>query len=246
MKKAGNKATQSAAATVMTAPADSAGSSQQDLATQLRSDVIRCVLMPGQRLKFDELKNRYDVGIGSLREVLQQLSGEGLVISESNRGFCVAPVSVEDLDDLTRLRVELECKALTMSIEAGDDAWEAGVVAALHMLTKLKASAASLTDVSALWEERHRAFHEALIGACPSPWVMRFRKILFDQSQRYRSLSMIHSESPGRLDKHVELANLTLERDVAGATRALEAHILNTSQNVRKWLAEHQDQFADS
>lgn len=212
----------------------------------MRNDIIRCVLTPGQRLKFDELKNRYDVGIGSLREVLQQLSGEGLVISESNRGFCVAPVSIEDLDDLTRLRVELECKALAMSIEAGDDAWEGSVVAALHMLTKLKASGISLAESAGLWEERHRAFHEALIGACPSPWVMRFRKILFDQSQRYRSLSMIHSESPGRLDKHVELANFTLARDVEAATKAMEAHILNTSQNVRNWLNDNQDKLRDA
>lgn len=218
----------------------STASTPVDLRVQVRDDIVQCVLMPGQRLKFEDLRTRYDAGIGSLREALLQLASEGLVIAESNRGFCVAPVSIADLEDLTNLRIELETKALTMSIEHGDDAWEAAIVAGLHMLVKLKAvDDAAPTTNRALWEERHRAFHDALVAACPSPWTMRFRKILFDQSQRYRSMSIIHSQSPGRLDKHRELADLVLARDVDKAVAAMASHIRHTSDNVRQWLSEH-------
>ena len=68
-----------------------------DLRARLRTDIVSCELAPGQRLKFEELRARYDVGIGSLRETLMQLEADGLVIAESNRGFCVAPVTIADL-----------------------------------------------------------------------------------------------------------------------------------------------------
>ena len=216
-----------------------------DLRAQLRDDIIRCVLMPGQRLKFDELRTRYDAGVGSLREALMQLVGDGLVIAESNRGFCVAPVSIADLEDITDLRVELESKALALSIQHGDDAWEASIVAALHMLIKLESDITQTTSPNRrLWEERHGNFHDALVAACPSVWIMRFRRVLFDQSQRYRAVSMMQSQNPGRVHKHRELADLVLARDVEGSVAAMADHIRHTAANVRQWLSLHGQDMA--
>jgi GntR family carbon starvation induced transcriptional regulator len=211
-----------------------------DLRARLRTDIVSCELAPGQRLKFEELRARYDVGIGSLRETLMQLEADGLVIAESNRGFCVAPVTIADLEDVTELRVDIEKKALTQSIEHGNDAWEAEIVTALHMLAKLEPDVAhDRSHNRELWEERHRRFHDALVAACRSPWLLRFRQVLFIQSQRYRALSMLQSQKPGRVGDHRALMELTVARDVAGATAAMEAHIRRTAENVREWLTAH-------
>jgi DNA-binding GntR family transcriptional regulator len=211
-----------------------------DLRARLREDIVSCALTPGQRLKFEELRARYDVGIGSLRESLLQLEADGLVIAESNRGFCVAPVSIADLEDITELRVDIERKSLTQSIQNGDDAWESSIVAAFHMLVKME------TDITQtplrnreVWEERHRRFHDALVSACPSPWLMRFRRILWDQTQRYRSLSLMQSRTPGRVDKHRDLMELAVTRKLPEAAVAMEQHIRHTADNVREWLAVH-------
>ena len=48
-----------------------------------------------------------------------RLSAEGLVVAEPQRGFKVAPVSLEDLADLTKARIEIETLCITNSIEAG-------------------------------------------------------------------------------------------------------------------------------
>jgi DNA-binding GntR family transcriptional regulator len=211
-----------------------------DLRANLSRDIVSCQLAPGQRLKFEELRARYDAGIGSLREVLMQLTSDGLVIAESNRGFCVAPVSVTDLEDITELRVDIEKKALAQSIRHGDDAWEAGVVAALHLLAKLQPDVThSHSRSRELWEDRHRRFHDSLVAACPSLWLKRFRQVLFVQSQRYRALSMLQSQKPGRVDDHRALMELTLARDVPAAMVAMEDHIRHTAENVREWLAAH-------
>lgn len=211
-----------------------------DLRARLRDDIVSCALTPGQRLKFEELRARYDVGIGSLRESLLQLEADGLVIAESNRGFCVAPVSIADLADITELRVDIEKKALTQSIEHGDDAWEASIVGAFHMLVKMETEIAQAPLKNReVWEDRHRRFHDALVAACPSPWLMRFRRVMWDQTQRYRALSMMQSRTPGRVDKHRDLMELAVARKVPEAAEAMERHIRHTADNVREWLAVH-------
>src|ERR1700688_2563788 len=203
-----------------------------DLRARLRKDIVSCELAPGQRLKFEELRARYDVGIGRLRQTLKQLEADGLVVAESNRGFCVAPVTIADLEDVTELRVDIEKKALAQSIERGNDAWEAEIVSALHMLAKLEPDVTqNRSDNRELWEERHGRFHDALVAACPSPWLLRFRQVLFVQSQRYRPLSMLQSQKPGRVGDHRALMDLTMARYVPRAPAEMEAHIRRTAEN---------------
>jgi DNA-binding GntR family transcriptional regulator len=212
----------------------------QGLDARLRRDIVDCELAPGRRLKFEELRSRYDAGMGSLREALIQLESEGLVIAEANRGFCVAPVSISELEDVTALRVDIEKKALRQSIENGTDEWETGILAALHLLAKLEPEIARNPSRHRIrWDERHRRFHDALVAACPSPWLLRFRQVLFVQGQRYRALSMRQSRKPGRVADHRALMELALARDVPRATAAMEAHIRKTAENVRAWLAIH-------
>ena len=225
-------------------PASGPGASQHDpaaaqgLGARLRHDIVDCELAPGQRLKFEDLRSRYDAGVGSLREALIQLESEGLVIAEANRGFCVAPVSISELEDVTARRIDIEQQALRQSIENGTDEWETGILTALHLLAKLEPELARNASQHRIrWDERHRRFHDALVAACPSPWLLRFRQVLFTQSQRYRALSMRQSRKPGRVGDHRALMELVLARDVPRATAAMEAHIRKTADNVRGWLA---------
>ena len=212
------------------------GAEPLDLRMTLREDTLNGILAPGQRLKLEELRSRYGVSVGTLRECLMQLVSEGFVVAEANRGFCVAPISIDDLNDLTETRVDLERKAITLAIEHGDDRWEANIVAAFHMLFKLDPSDSSKASRRDWWT-RHNGFHEALVAACPSAWVLRFREILFDHSHRYRSLSIQQSASPGRLDEHRRLMDAVLARDIPTSTALIEEHIRKTTTTVRDWLS---------
>jgi DNA-binding GntR family transcriptional regulator len=76
-----------------------------DVLRQMREDILCCVLKPDQRLRFGELRQRYDTSVGTLREALSHLVSEGLARTEAGRGFTVAPVSRADFLDLSELRV---------------------------------------------------------------------------------------------------------------------------------------------
>jgi len=209
---------------------------------RLREDILACRLVPGTRLKFGELQARYDASIGTLREALTELVADGLVLAEANRGFTVAPVSVADLLDITELRVDLEVKALTAAMQHGDDEWEARVLAAFHLMRKSEAEVTRHRDAEArLWAERHRRFHDAMVSACPSNWVLRFRQTLFDQARRYRALSMKHSASPGRMEQHRQLMEAVVARDVDRACALAEEHIRGTAKTILDTLPGFRD-----
>ena len=203
-----------------------------DVLRQMREDILAGVFEPNERLKFENLRERYAASIGSLRESLLHLLSEGLVRSETNRGFTVAPVSVADLLDITELRVQFEKQAIEDAIRHGDDQWEAEIVTSLHLLTKLMIDNPRPTRAPE-WPARHRRFHSALVAACRSPWLLHFRGVLFDQAERYRSLGRMYRRSPRDIGaEHQALADSVLARDIARACQLGERHIRGTVENV--------------
>lgn len=205
-----------------------------EILRRIREDIISGVFKPDERLKFDDLRERYSASIGTLRESLLQLLSEGFVRSETNRGFTVASVSAADIMDVTRLRIKFEREALEDAIHHGDDHWEAEIVTSMHLLQKLIADNDKPTH-TAEWPTRHRRFHNSLVAACRSPWLLHFRETLFDHAERYRSLGRIYRKSPRDVGaEHQALADAVLSRNIEVACDLGEQHILGTVENVVK------------
>jgi GntR family carbon starvation induced transcriptional regulator len=215
------------------AQARTLASQAQDL---LRRDILSGSLAPGQRLRTKDLQARYGLGLSPLRESLQRLSAEGMVVNDEQRGFAVAPVSVAELEDLTVARTALESIMLPMAIAQGNADWEGDIVAAFHRLsrTALPHDPSDTADAS-LWEMRHRAFHHALVAGCGSPWLLRMHAQLVDQSERYRKIRILHhreSQAPTRdvNAEHKAVMDAVLRRDAALAVSLMTQHLVATSQ----------------
>jgi DNA-binding GntR family transcriptional regulator len=74
----------------------------------LRQDIGRLELLPGERLPLEELAARFEVSLTPVRHALRRLESEGLVVSRRRRGARVAPLSVEELEEIQALRLGLE------------------------------------------------------------------------------------------------------------------------------------------
>jgi GntR family transcriptional regulator, carbon starvation induced regulator len=199
---------------------------------RLRKDVLSGKLAPGARLRLENLRAAYSVGMSPLREALFRLEPEGLVIGEGQRGFRVAPVSVEDLWDVTRLRIELEGKALRESIAKGGNDWEVEIVASAHRLLKSRQTAnGDYENVAAA----HRQFHRSVVAACGSPWTLHFISVLYDHSERYRRMSVQQALAPRDLEnEHRALVAACLARDADQACALLEEHLIRTATIVTR------------
>jgi GntR family transcriptional regulator, carbon starvation induced regulator len=207
-----------------------------NLAEKIKSDILACVYLPGERLGTGELGKRYAVGLNPLREALSRLAFSGLVQVQDQKGFRVAPVSKDDLLDVTRQRVFIEGQALKLSIELGDMAWEGRIVSAHHQLSRatIARTDGSHDSIDAL----HAEFHRALVASCGSKWLLHFRDILWDQSARYRSLSMIKRPEKEGSNEHEALMSATLSRDVDKAVKVLSRHLNRTATLALEGLEE--------
>ena len=203
---------------------------------RLRADIIEGHLVPDSKLRIEDLRNQYVTGASPLREALNRLAGEGFVTVEGQRGFRVSPVSLKDLKDLTRMRILLECEALRESIKYGDDDWEAGIVASFHRLTKAEEKRDKKFGE---WEKRNDEFHEALVAASRSPWLLKFRHILYEQHKRYRLLAILaHDETRDLHAEHTAINDAAISRDAKTACKATEVHIMRTLQTDEGVLAK--------
>jgi GntR family carbon starvation induced transcriptional regulator len=200
----------------------------------LRGDVLSGRHGPESKLKVDALQQMYGFSSSPLREALNRLVQEGLVKADERRGFRVTPISPTDLADITKMRLMLDIPALLESIAAGDDAWEAQIVAAFHRLEKIESRLPQGPVVlDAEWSQRHRDFHMALIAACPSERQRSWSVSLFDQAERYRHFAARHRTVLKKKDEeHRTLMKAVLRRDGETAAAMLSEHIRSTQTNV--------------
>lgn len=200
----------------------------------LRHDIIRGVFRAEQPLRLADLKDRYDMGFSPLREALNRLQAERLVVAEALRGFKVASLSVAELQDATRTRIMIESEALRMAIARGDDEWASRIVSALY---SLKVQAARTADDKDVWEleQRHHAFHRALLEGCGSDWLLEFFERLYAATERYRIPVLIGADVPTGRDiqaEHTALADAVIGRDADLAVSLLRDHYTRTADTI--------------
>ncbi|AWB23796.1 GntR family transcriptional regulator [Methylobacterium currus] len=204
----------------------SGGETVGDVAyARIRADILFGQRAPGERLRLDEASRRYGVSVGTMRELLNRLASEGLVVAEAQRGFEVAPASAAEFREIAALRQLLEGHALALSFATGDLDWEARVVAAHHKLAVTEHRMLTRTDSDpTLVRQCDRAFHQALTSACGSRVLLETLGSIHDRYLRYLSLAAIFRGEQS-IQEHADLLACALARDAERATRILKVHI---------------------
>jgi DNA-binding GntR family transcriptional regulator len=200
---------------------------------RLRDDIVEGRLAPGEKLRVEHLKARYDVGAGTLREAITRLVSDALVVAEGQRGFRVAPMALADLEDLTRLRLHIEIDALRQSIRRGDAAWRAQLQQAFDELSAFEQPIRP--DLRPRWEQLNARFHEALIAACDSPWTLKVLRLLGRHSERYRRFTIgLAEEGRDVHAEHRQIFEMAMSGQEARAALALEVHIRSTPDQLAR------------
>jgi GntR family carbon starvation induced transcriptional regulator len=198
---------------------------------RIRSDVVFGRLRPGQKLKLDGLKETYGVSISTLREILNRLTAEGLVVAEGRRGFEVAPVSIENLKELADLRLLLESHAMQVSFENADVEWEGRVVSAHHKLASTERLMEQGIGELEQWKRYDGEFHQALISNCGSRVLMETQALVFDKYFRYQMVSFTYrGAEPAQ--QHKALLACALKRDAGTAKAILTRHVNNCVEHA--------------
>lgn len=200
-------------------------SSAHPILAALRASITSGSLPPGAVLRQVELAEQYGVSRIPVREALQALQSEGLVLIEPNRGAFVASYTADQLSEMFDLRVMLEVDALQHAIPHHNE----------RSLRRLEALQRELDyeDQPTEWIRLDRAFHEALYGPCARERTLQLIAGLRGSVERF---SIVHlgpdTRRTGWNSEHQQLIDAVRARDVAAASTMLTLHLRQTQHSA--------------
>ena len=201
---------------------------------RIRSDIIFGVLPPGHKLRLERVSESYGTSISTLRELLNRMCAESLIVAEGQRGFEVAPVSADEFRQVAELRLLLENHALEQSFSAGDLDWEGRVVSSHYKLGVMeKRMLEGQRQDQELWKQCDWDFHHSLISACGSKVLLDAHAGAYDRYLRYQMIAVVfRGEIAAR--EHQALLEAALARDWKRAQTIMASHIQGCVEHALK------------
>jgi DNA-binding GntR family transcriptional regulator len=196
--------------------------------------MLDCRFEPGEPLRIDYLCTLVEANQGAVREALSRLTAEYLIEARPHCGFRVAPMSADDLRDLTAARIGIELLCLRRAINAADLYWEARITAAFYQLSRTpKLQPEGPRRLDRRFVALYRSFLDVLVSSCESKWLARLRRLLQDQELRYHG--RLPRPAPGDRDLVAELHQVmeaAIARDADHACRLLAIHLQRSAEEL--------------
>ena len=191
------------------------------IADKLRNAIGNGELPAGAQLGEAQLARELGVSRGPLREGMQRLTQEGLLVSIRNRGLFVIEMTPENVSDMYVARAAIERAAAEQIFrhdpkDAGDQLLE---------VTKQMAKAAA-RKASARVSEADIAFHQLLVSLARSPRLVRIHTTLLTETRMcIHALEETYRNSDLRVAEHRAIAEAFQAADLALTDARLVAHM---------------------
>ena len=202
------------------------------LIVRFRDRILSGAYAPGSPLRQDSLAAEFGTSKIPVREALVQLQSEGLVDIYPNRGFQVRPLASSELDEVFRLRLQIEPGAVARAAKLAGAADHAAAQAALTRLNQ--ATAAGEFAASG---QLNRAYHLLLIVPRLQPVAAEILSRLHTLAQRY---VQAHLSPDGRARRATREHAALLRAWSAGKSREvralMHAHIKSTRDDLQERL----------
>jgi DNA-binding GntR family transcriptional regulator len=191
------------------------------IAGQLRSLIAQGALLPGAQLVEMEIAGKLGVSRGPVREAIQRLAQEGLLVSVRNRGVFVAEFTEADIKDIYKSRTGIEKTAAGVLIAA--DPGRAGR-ALLECIGAME-DARAAGDAEAM-SEADIAFHESLVSMASSPRLSRMHGTLLTETRMcLNRLQGRYADEAVRVAEHRAIAEAIRDGDQSLVAARLDAHM---------------------
>ena len=198
-----------------------------DLAlAELRELIVSGELAPGSPIRLNTYVERLSMSAVPIREALRFLEQKGLIERTPHRGVVVAEMSAQDLEDTYRIRLELESMAVRGAARNMTDEDRAK----LTRLVEDYAAASLAGEAQAgLARELHGRIHLSLYQLAGSKWLSLLLPMLWDNSERYRRMSLPWRGSPEqKVNEHRRIVEACAAGNPEAAEQLLRAHLSNT------------------
>lgn len=154
-----------------------------DLAYEkLREAIFDGTLKAGSPLRQDDIAMRLNVSRLPIREALRRLESEGLVLLRPRRGYVVASLDLDEINDVLDLQATLEARAGHSATRAKSDTVLRELEACLAKLDEVTSHAP--VDVDA-FAALNLQFHDILLESSGRPFLCRMLRLLRSNAERY-------------------------------------------------------------
>jgi len=200
------------------------GSGAQEVYRILRQEILTLEIPPGRFLDENQIAERFNLSRSPVREALIRLTGDGLVISPSNRTNQIAPLDIslfpkyiESLDVtqrmINRLAAQLRTDTDIEKMIACQNAYQEAVKPNNYLAMS----------------EANKAYHMAIAEASKNPYVTQFYRRLLDEGQRMLHLHFEYLMEVERdninVDEHSKMTQSIIDQDVELAEKIAHEHV---------------------
>jgi DNA-binding GntR family transcriptional regulator len=199
------------------------------LIVRFRDRILSGTYAPGSALRQDSLAAEFGTSKIPVREALVQLQSEGLVDIFPNRGFQVRPLAGAELDEVFRLRLQIEPTAVALGAKLAGAADHKAAQSALEQLNEATAAGEFASS-----GRLNRAFHLLLIVPRLQPVAAEILSRLHTLAQRY---VQAHLRPEGRAKRatreHAALLKAWRAGKAKEARALMHAHIKSTREDLK-------------
>ncbi len=188
---------------------------------EIRQAILSGRFRPGERINQKQLTEELGISIIPLREAFRQLQAEGFISIIPHRGAYVNELSLQEIEDVYLIRIELEGLAAQL---ASKRLTQRDVKTMKSLFARMK-SATERNDFRPLFD-LNRKFHFTVYQACRRPLLLELLNDLWDRSTRYRTIQTHDARRvKEELGEHRDILEACLQQNREGLPEAIRFNV---------------------
>jgi DNA-binding GntR family transcriptional regulator len=197
----------------------------------LLNGILGNTIESGKQLRPDIIAAQLEISTTPVREALNRLEGDGLVVKQPYQGWFVREFTEQEVRELYEMRAALECFAVRLACEriTGED------VELLRRQQAVGEAALKRGDMEA-YRVYNRDLHAAVLDAARNSYLASMMEQLSLQSQLLMARTIRLAGRPSRaIEEHRRIIELIGTRKRAAAQRVMENHIISALEDMLRF-----------
>ncbi len=196
----------------------------------IKDAIISGVLAPGERIIQEQLTQQLCVSRTPVRDALQRLSTEGLVVMKPFYGAMVFELSYKDLSEIYELRILLEQFAARKAIKEISESELSGLEELNALIEQNKGNVQTCMSYD-------REFHSSLCSVGQSNFIIEVLTSMWNKCDPYKSFYYtINGNIDRTIAEHAEILRCLQAKDEDGLTKAIDHHLRDVVHTVSSRL----------
>jgi DNA-binding GntR family transcriptional regulator len=200
----------------------------ETVANRVRDMIVDGRLAAGERVNEVHLAARLGISRTPLREALSSLAAEGALTSSPRIGYFVAPLTLEEFDQIYPIRAILDPEALGLAGVPSRDRLE-------HLEDRNRRIRAARDVEKAILLDNH--WHLELLADCPNRVLIALIKQFMDRTHRYE-IALLREEQNLRIStaEHNLILSALRSGNLKRACQGLRRNMQSGIEPIRSWL----------